>query len=449
MKAIRFTLAALLLATAVPVSGQTATSKTLDERLQDAVDTRRITGRVVALAIAQARADAQAVPNAADAALRAAINRQRTDLQMGSAPSAPQAVSILEKPGIPDLLSLAIDRGVITKGSSGAGITLSTTPYAVWTGFGATDTPGRWKSATVARNLGFSATFASSDAAEGDFSSFNAGEVKYVVFGNRSPRDPELLAQVRQRLGRVFLVADADFDRACGPLVNSDPVLGVEAEMNRWLRDQPELTVAGIRAHLLELVRPLQVDPEPLRACTAAVLAGEQLIQGGLEGVTAATRKYLAENPHQLSVAALFVRDATLSDYYSAKLLYAFDREVGTLNLNGEASWNKDSETPSGLPLRSLRSYSAELGFTSRTFANGRLDGSLSAKASRDKSLDARSLVIGEAKLNLHLTSVLQLPFSLTYANRETLAIQQGWQFNVGVNALLDEVLRQLGAPQL
>jgi hypothetical protein len=313
----------------------------------------------------------------------------------------------------------------------------------VWTGFGATDTPRRWKRATVARNLAFSITFSSSEATGEDFSSFSAGEVKYILFGNRSPRDPELLAQVRQNLGRVFRVADNDLDRSCGALLNDPAVFKVQGAMNTWLRDQPDPTVAAVRAHLLELVRPLRIAPETMRPCTAAVLAGEQLIQRGLEEVTAATRQYLAENPQQLSVAALFTRDATLSDYYSAKLLYAFDREIGTLNLNGEASWNQDSETPSGLPLRSLRSYSAELGFTSRTFANGRLDGALSARASRDKTLGATSFVIGEAKLNLHLTDLLQLPFALTYANRETLTIQQGWQLNVGIHALLDEILRR------
>jgi hypothetical protein len=29
----------------------------------------------------------------------------------------------------------------------------------------------------------------------------------------------------------------------------------------------------------------------------------------------------------------------------------------------------------------------------------------------------------------------------LTYANRETQTIKQGWQLNVGISALLDEVL--------
>jgi hypothetical protein len=52
--------------------------------------------------------------------------------------------------------------------------------------------------------------------------------------------------------------------------------------------------------------------------------------------------------------------------------------------------------------------------------------------------------VISEAKLNVHLTDRWRLPVTLSYANRETEMVKYGWQVNVGLNALLDELLRQL-----
>jgi hypothetical protein len=450
MRTIRRALPALLLVAlgslAAAASAQTAApGKSLDEHLEDALETGTVPDRALLLAAAEAAAQAQSGGNLMESELRAAINRQRTDLQQGAASGAPQAVSILEKPGIADLLMLAVDRGAITRTAGGTGVTLSTTPYAFRTGFGATDTPRRWKSAVVARNLSFSATFSSSstDASTADFSSLTSGEVKYIVFGNRSPRDPELLGRVRESLGRTFRVADDDLDRTCGWLLNDEAVFRVQAEMNTWLHAHPNAAVADARVHLLDLVRPLRVDQERMRPCIATVTAGEQLIQGGLDAVTTATRAYLAEHPGQLAVATLFVRDPILSDYYSAKLLYGYDRSSLTLNLNAETSWNRSSTTPGGLRLRSVRAYSVELGVTSKTLANGRLDGSLASRASREEALDAASIVMGEAKLNLHLNGVLRLPLTLTYANRETRTIRRGWQLNVGVSALLDEVLRR------
>lgn len=440
MRMIHRTLSALLLsAIAATASAQTAEdiSKQLDDQILDAVDTHTISDRALMLALGVAEANSAS-------SLRADINRQRTDLQLAAPSNSPNATSILEKPGIADLLSLALDRGAIMQAPAGTGLTLSTTPYAIWTGFGAHDTPQAWQKAVVARNLSFSATFSSTEVTKGDFSSFTSGEVKYIILGNRSPRDPELLSGVRAKLGKSFLVADNDMDKACGWLLNTDALLDAKKEMGNWLRSNSTATKEDVRAHLDQLVGQLTVDRVKLKPCIQTILAGEQTISGGLDAVTKATKDYLAAHRQQLSVAGLFVRDATLSDYYAAKLLYANDFSQATVNANAEASWNRNSITPEGLPLRSLRAYSFELGVNTNTFANGRLDGSLAAKASQDKATDAKSVVIGEAKLSLHLNDTLRLPVTLSYANRETQRIKQGWQLNVGVHALLDEALSSL-----
>ena len=376
------------------------------------------------------------------AELTSIINRQRTDIQLGAPSDSPHATSVLEKPGIADLLSLAIDRGSITKTANGTGLTLSTTPYAISTALGQRDTPARWQKAYLARSLSVSATFSSTDVTQGDFSSFTSGEIKYVIFGNRSPRDKALLDAVRGPLAQIFLASDSAIDQACGQV----PVSGARNKVNAWLQapDNLNKTVEQARAELDAQVSTITVDPAKLKSCVVAILTGEQSIAGGLDKVTAATKDYLTKNPLQLSFAALFVRDSMLSDYYTAKLLYGYDVAPLTINLNAEASWNKSSVSPSGAPLKSLRDYSIVLGVNSNTLLNGRLDYSLSAKASRDETMDAKSIVLGEAKLNLHLTDVLRLPLAASYANRETVTVKQGWQFNVGLSAFLDDVLRSL-----
>jgi hypothetical protein len=445
MRTICHLLSILLLLTSIAsaASAQADISITaeLDQRILDAVDTDGISDRALMLALAESRAMSES-DTSAD--LRDAINRQRTDLQLSATSDSPHATSILEKPGIADLLSIALDRGAITKVANGTGLTLSTTPYAFSTGFGATDTPQRWVEAGWQRNLSLSATFSSTDVTASDFSSFTSGEVKYVITGNRSPRDPELLRSVRKDLGAAFLVADTALTRDCGGLLSSQPLLDAQGEMNVWLRSHTDATAAEVRAHLFEVVEDLAVNQDLLRICVDTILKGEKTIKASLNQVAKATKRYLDDKRNQFSVAALFVRDGTLSDYYSAKLLYGHDFAPLTVNLNGETSWNRDSRSPAGTEIRELRSYSVELGLNSNTFANGRLDGSLSAKASRDDEEDSKDLVISEAKLNVHLTDRWRLPVTLSYANRETETVKYGWQVNVGLNALLDEVLRQL-----
>lgn len=453
----RIVLTFLLAAIAVTSSAETvkSVSERLDEHIRGVVGTGgtlRIPDKALMLALAETKAAVQAVAeDIADpdvsAELRAAINQQRTDLQMATTSDSPHATSIMEKPGIADLLSLALDRGAISKVANGTGLSLSTTPYAVFTGFGATDTPQRWEKAGWARNLSLSATFSSTDVTAGDFSSFSSGEIKYIIVGNRSPRDPELLRGVRTNLGTTFLITDTDLTRDCDPLLNTQPLLDAKAEMDRWLGDNAGITGIEVRAHLFEVVGEINLDRSEqalLRTCADTIMKGEQRIDASLDQVTEATQKYLDDKRNQFSLATLFVRDEKVSDYFTAKVLYAHDYSLMSLNLNGEASWNESSTNPAGEEIGSLRSYSIELGLNSKTFANGRLDGSVSAKGLRKEEEDSKSLVISEAKLNVHLTDVLRLPVTLSYANRETETVKYGWQLNVGVNALLDEVLRRL-----
>jgi hypothetical protein len=439
-----------LAAVAATASAQTAAPnpvwELLDHELSLAIKSHsnNVTGEMIALALADAQAQAGA--SEADAEFRAVINRRRTDVQLGATSNSPNATSVMEKPGIADLLSLALDRGAITKSPSGTGLTLSTTPYAFWTGFGMADTPQRWNKARLARNLSFSATFSSTDVTAGDFSSFTSGEVKWVITGNRSPRDPALLDGVRAKLGAIFLAKDHSTDLACHGLFILPDVTTAEGNMNTWLRGNPDAPLDQARAQFQKELEPVakSVTPEMLNPCIAVIMEGDKSTAAGLDFVTEATKAYLAAQRPQFSIATLFVRDETLSDYYVAKALFGKDYQQVTLNANAEASWNKESTTPEGVPLHRLRAYSGELGLNTKTFANGRIDGSVSAKGSSDEATDAKFLVIGEAKLNLHLNDTMRLPVTLSYANRETQTIKQGWQVNVGISALLDDVMRRL-----
>lgn len=176
----------LLAAIAATASAQTAApddiSKQLDDQVLNAVDTHTISDRALILALVDAEANADA--------------------------------------RITDLLSLALERGAITKTTTGTGLTFNTTPYAFWTGFGAEDKPQIWKSADMASRV-------------------------------------------------------AEMIRACDWLLNTDSLHTARAEMYNWLQSNRNATAAEIRTHLDAVVGRLKVDQACLKTCITAITTGE------------------------------------------------------------------------------------------------------------------------------------------------------------------------------
>lgn len=373
-----------------------------------------------------------------------AINRIRTDLQTGASSDAPRSASVLEKPGIPDLLSLALDRGAITKSAAGTGLTLSTTPYAIETGFGAADTPQRFEHARLARSVSLSGTFSSTDVTKGDFSSFTSAELKYVALGNRSPRDRALMDRVRPAMAEAFLKGDVAFESACRGVLDHGSYKTVFESLSREYAklngptDKQVIDLAN--AQLGRITAPADV----MQQCFAALPGVGRLSAAPLEALKKATAEYIKNNPMQLSFAALYVRDPETSDYTTGKVLYAYSMTGLTANLNGSASWNRNQTSAAGTALRKLREYSVEGGANTPTLSN--VDYSTSVKWARDKAADAKSVIVGEAKAQVHIGDMFRLPISITYANRETEKIKKGWQMNFGLGALLDDVMRQFKA---
>lgn len=422
--------------TAPPPADNTQPGDTLSKQVRRTIRTGGITNTaLIAFLMAQGQASTPSVSRS--------INRLRTDLPSGTSSDSPRAASVAEKPGIPDLLSLAIDRGAITKTAAGTGLTLSTTPYAVTTGFGASDTPTLFDASRLARSLSISSTFSSTDVSNGDFSSFTSAELKYAAIGNRSPRDGRLLDSVRPAMADSFIAADQKLEEHCLPVMDNLTFRRAMDQINRaMLALGDKVTEDDVLRIVNSEVAKVVIDQVDLKPCFAAFPALQKALDAPLDMLRKATAEYLKNNPHQLSFAALFVRDAATSDYYTGKVLYAYSMANATASLNGSASWNRHDTTSAGLPLRSLREYSIETGANTPTRAN--VDYSASAKWSRDKAADAKSAIVGEAKAVVHIGDLYRLPLSLTFCNRDTEKLKKGWQFNFGLGALLDDVLRDL-----
>ena len=384
----------------------------------------------------------------ATSAVAEAANESRGDQQLSAPTGTGSSTTVAEKAGIADLLAIAIDRGAIQKKSSGTSVTLSTTPYAVRTAFGMPDNEGNWK-LRWQRNLSFSSTFSSEDVTKGDFRSFEGAEAKYVVFGKRSGRDLALLGNDNLKFVTNF-INDADFaeySECTKPLIEG---LG---------KRKPELVAKSIDPTNTTTLEAIFAgyDPDPdtrliLLRCVTALDRQKNADEFARRNLAAITEAYLKNaNKLQLSVAGLFQRDSTLSDFYTFKVLTDYNPSAGstsagvqtsmTANLNGQVDFNSHRSTSSGTSIHQLRSWSVEGAANTPRILNQKVDATLSVKGTKAKDAGARTSAIAQAKVNLHINGTLTLPIGISYANRETDTIKKGLQFNIGFNALLDKLL--------
>lgn len=99
-----------------------------------------------------------------DTAVKNAVTAQAVTSQTNKQVTAPSAqaggTSVVQKVGLPQLLAFAIENGALTNKVSGTTMTLSTTPYAFFSAFGAQDTQQNYNAAGwLAHNTGVSGTF--------------------------------------------------------------------------------------------------------------------------------------------------------------------------------------------------------------------------------------------------------------------------------------------------
>jgi hypothetical protein len=393
------------------------------------------------------------VPGALDAAnanatrlsLAAAVNDLRTDVQTGTS-SAVGSTTLTEKPGYADILSIALERGAITQSTNDGSLTLSTTPYAFWVGFGATDSPANWNNHPALRRISIASTFGSSTITkDSDFESFQSGELKFVAFGNRSPRDGNFNKFASAQIEPILLPADEKFYNICiGALSPLDVVIiPAAADLQNWLDAQPnDIPVETVRAHVKAAAGTISLTAEQRSKCSAAMDAEDAATALALSTLKALAKEYLDKNgQRQLSFAGSFHRDPTTSDYVTFKVLFASNPDANhSRSLNGSIDYNNDRKGPTGTSISRIRNYAAEFALTQAEVWQKGGDLTLAAKVNRDN--DAKKIVtLFQAKVDLKVQNSTKLPISLTYANKATTTIEKGFHFSIGFGALMDDFL--------
>jgi hypothetical protein len=432
---MRESLAVVLIAVAMPLAGQhTATltaDQLLDAKILDLARGKATHEEVAALYLADVATDTPVSHPTVDEPheMIAAANNTRSDHHPGGTPNSPAATSLLHRPGIADLLSTAVENGALSATQQGSALTINTTPYALAGFIGSRDHEDNWTRYRWLRQLSLSTTVTSvAITTHGDFRNVSSGELKWVLAGNRSPRN-----------------AAATTHPNCSALVTR--ITGADATQLTAFRSWD--ASAGVTATRAELARlfgtSVPAEQAPALAACAASIASKDLGHhprvARLQSMLAA---YLAQPQYnQLALSASVQRDPDLSDFVTYTAIYAFDPPSKlTFNFNGSASYNfgKPAVASPG-PVDNLRSYALELGASATRLAGNRFDATLTAKHWRQNQAGTATVTLIQFQGTLHVASSYSLPISITYAPDPVENFQRGWHFHVGIGSLLDAML--------
>lgn len=437
-------LAAALLAASTAAFAQSATTLTPDGVFGDLIAKNPLNPPPVDLTVLYLASRASViVPISTKADFIATANDTRMDVQLGATPNSAASTTLVEKPASADILALALEEGAVSSTSDGTAVTLSTTPYLLGGFVGIRDSPQNWRDYALLRHVALSATFANPSDVEqkGDFNSINSGEIKWIILGNRSPRDIALIKEF-QPLLTPGTEADIAKNAACKAVTafpKFDTMLVALATAAK------PMTAASAVTALDAAAGPITFTDEQnaqLGSCAAAVVAAQNAFNGVAVQMGALTTAYLGLNQkHQLSLAGAAHRDPTIDDYTTIKLLYGNNAAPKlSLNFNGEINFNQH---PTHKKLNSMRSFALEAGSTIGRFNEGRFDATISGKLWRSNDTKNKNAGVFQLKGNLYLGSAMALPVSISFANQQIETIQKGWQINLGVASLLDSYLTQ------
>jgi hypothetical protein len=372
----------------------------------------------------------------------------RTDQQHGASSTAGGTTTIVDKPGIADLITLAIEQGAVTKTTSGTTFTLQTTPYLLYSHFGGNDTAQTWDSLVALRHLGLSATFTGSgDDIGGGLKNFQSAEAKYVVFGDRSSRDKVIRDDLRRQVGPELTAAivratgeGAAWYQHLGPGALTAFEKAIVA-FNTWrdgtCAENGKLDADTVGAEVQTLLIPVRDglttdDRTRLAAAATALLTEETVLAAAERRISEITSAYRKDGP-QLSLAYDYRRDSETVDTSVLKLLFGYESKPAlSANLNATLELNNDRSTSSGVILSRVHAYNAEASLTFGPYAHNAVDLTAAGNIKRDK--DAKhTAATAQAKLNLRFLRGVTIPVALTYASRTELSGRSQLRVNVGI----------------
>jgi hypothetical protein len=407
--------------------------------------------------------------------VNAQVETRRVDKQLGANARAEGSTTLAEKPGIEDLLGLAIEDGAIQKEVNGTTLTLSTSPYvlsAVRNG----DTAANYLNhGNDLGRVGISATF--NIANQEDVLS-NATRkqladwaVRIRLSGDHSPRskgfqdfwDKNVKKQIEQEAVVVTAAAAATFKGVAESrrrTVEDDlqtAVKGfVDQEKDRLATNTSQV-VAGLRDLILAILKAEISDKvdsfgldvvtkHNLVAVTMPALANAHVQAGeGLAKLDAEIQRL--ERLGTATFEYTNVRDTTAGTYSNLKFLYekgSSDTMKVVFNIGGSFYSNPNRD----LNQQTTRDYATALtweGLVGRSpfalDANDQSQVTFSFSGRYQRLLENRhvpgkkaDIASAQGKVDLPILTGASLALSITYANADEINSKDHVRFNFGIN---------------
>ncbi len=376
----------------------------------------------------------------------------RTDRQTGGSAGA-GGLSIVDKPGIADLINVAIENGAITQFGTGTTFTLQTTPYLVYSRFGGADDAQAWDRLTALRKLALSGSFTATGPDSGrGLENLESADAKYVLFGDRSARDRAFRDHIRlivgNRINEPLVEATGSYVKWQNSLApeHSAAIRQAIIDFSDWREGSgAAVTSSQVRAKLNDVLAPVRarLSPQELEALTPVVQAivAEELSRSEVGAVIEREAQTWCQRGPELSLDYGFTRDSTTSDYSRGKVLFAYDSgEQLTINLNAELAVNHQGHTPAGVHLKRVRSYTVEAAITLGPFAHNDMDASMGLRVVHPEGA-SRPQTSAQLQTRIHLSSVLTVPVAVTYMSRSPTTSHEVTRVEVGLSLSGDAVL--------
>ncbi|HEX8178438.1 MAG TPA: hypothetical protein VF525_02735 [Pyrinomonadaceae bacterium] len=410
----------------------------------------------------------------------------RTDKQVGASAKSEGSTSAIEKPGFVRLLGFAVENGAIQQDISKTSLTLSTSPYVLYTMNGEGDTAETYERAGFLNRIGLFANFNLQNQdvplANAKRSQLDNWSVKVRAFGDRSTRSKSFLKfwqdNVQQPIENRLNVLTGAFEMFENP--SSAPFQQLK-DAETPLKQQMQ-TLLGSAAYKTAdaTVKKTQVTNLILSYLKSAVV---DKVTGGSIALLPADRdtinknhvQALAEALNRLEVVRKILDDRlddlnksplgtfsytnyrkpTASDYSEFKFLYEQDKSVfRLLKLVGNIGATIYNRPDPALNQQRLRDFTAALSFegkTKRPFLNelpdlSRITYAFTGSYQRMKEnngMPNRKADIGtfQFRVEVPLFAGMSLPLAVTYANATEMNKKEHTRANFGFTVDIDKML--------
>ncbi len=399
----------------------------------------------------------------------------RTDKQLGAGSGGPGTTTLSEKPGIAELIALAMEHGAIERSTDGTGLTLSTSPYA-FVRLIQPDNAVNYDRFGLWRRLGVSATFdlqgqdpASAGAV--DFKQLAEWSLRLRILGDRSTRSPGFTRRwnavvqpkVQERINALSSAIKITLDstpalRAAADEADRRLTADIAGYLTSSAGTPAEEREAALTGMILTALRsgvyePVAAGAIPLsqpvhqeigRAVDRLVAAHQELFQSeeDLGGI-------LDELDKSLLLTAAFTRHTAGADSAYSDLQLLFEDRVAPFNAVANAFLSIYDRPATSVGQTKVRDYGASVdleGEVHNPFGRKGADGvvqpitlSVGYRLSRLKAAD-QMVHVAQARASIPISTGVELPISVTYASRTDLVDEDHVRGHFGLSLDLDKL---------